>query len=71
MRRLAARGAPDEAVAEARRLLERHPEHLETHGALGRILLAEHRDSEAVKEYAEFLEALERAGVLLPRESTR
>jgi lipopolysaccharide biosynthesis regulator YciM len=71
VRRLAARGAPDEAVAEARRLLERHPEHLETHGTLGRILLAEHRDGEAVKEYAEFLEALERAGVLLPRESTR
>lgn len=70
-RHLAARGDTDAAVAEVRRVLERHPESLEAHGSLGRILLAEHRDPDAIKEYAEFLEVLDRQGLLRSPETTR
>jgi lipopolysaccharide biosynthesis regulator YciM len=70
-RALAARGASDEAVAEVRGLLEGAGDNLEAHGTLGRVLLAEHRDPDAVKAYAELLEVMERAGLLDPRESSR
>jgi lipopolysaccharide biosynthesis regulator YciM len=68
---LAARGATEDALAELHRLIERVPEDLEAHGAAGRVLLAEHRDPDAVKAYAELLEVLDRAGLLRPRESSR
>ena len=42
-------------------LLERDPEQLDARAVLGRLLLAEHRDAEATKEYAELLDVLERA----------
>ena len=35
---------------------------------LGRLLLSEHRDPEATKEYAELLDVLERRGLLRTRE---
>ncbi len=70
-RALASRGAADEAVTEVRRLLEGAGDNLEGHGTLGRVLLAEHRDLDAVKAYAELLEVMERAGLLRPRESSR
>src|SRR5262249_20468428 len=56
----AARGETDEAVAELRRVLDRDPEHLAARAALGRLLLSEHRDPEATKEYGELLDVLER-----------
>ena len=56
----AARGASEEAIAELRGALERDPDHIETRTTLGRILLAENRDSEAPKAYAELLDVLER-----------
>ncbi len=68
---LAARGATEDALAELRRLLEGAPDNLEAHGTLGRVLLAEHRDPEGIKAYAELLEVLERSGLLRPRESSR
>jgi hypothetical protein len=52
-------------------VLARAPDHLEARGTLGRVLLADHRDPEAVKEYAELLEVLERQGLLRARESSR
>jgi len=59
-RSLAARGDAAEAIDELRRGLDRHPESLELRGTLGRILLSEHRDPDAIVEYAELLDAIER-----------
>lgn len=56
----AARGASEEAIAQLRGALERDPDHIETRTTLGRILLAENRDGEAPKAYAELLDVLER-----------
>jgi lipopolysaccharide biosynthesis regulator YciM len=67
-RALAARGEIEDAIAELRRVLERDPEHLAARAALGRLLLSEHRDPEATKEYAELLDVLERCGLLRARE---
>jgi lipopolysaccharide biosynthesis regulator YciM len=67
-RALAARGEIEEALAELRRVLERDPEHLAARAAVGRLLLSEHRDPEATKEYAELLDVLERCGLLRARE---
>ena len=67
-RALAARGEIDEAIADLRRVLERDPEHLGARAVLGRLLLSEHRDPEATKEYAELLDVLERCGLLRARE---
>lgn len=67
-RALAARGEIEEALAELRRVLERDPEQLAARAVLGRLLLAEHRDPEATKEYAELLDVLERCGLLRARE---
>ena len=67
-RALAARGEIEEALAELRRVLERDPEHLAARAALGRLLLSEHRDPEATKEYAELLDVLDRCGLLRARE---
>ena len=67
-RALAARGEIEEAIAELRRVLERDPEHLGARAVLGHLLLSEHRDPEAIKEYAELLDVLERCGLLRARE---
>jgi lipopolysaccharide biosynthesis regulator YciM len=65
-RHLAARGDLDAALAELRRVLERDPEQMEARATLGRILLSDHRDADAVKEYAELLDVLERRGPVGP-----
>lgn len=68
VRTLAARGDGEAAQSEARALLERDGENLQAHAVLARVLLAEGRESEAVKELVELLNALERQGLLEPRE---
>jgi lipopolysaccharide biosynthesis regulator YciM len=68
-RTLAARGDGELALAELSRLLERDPDDLEARATLGRILLAEARDAEVAKAHRELIEALERQGLLRPRES--
>ncbi len=68
VRALAARGETETAVAEARSLLEHDAENLEAHGALARALLSEGREPEAVKELGELVDALDRRGLLAPRE---
>jgi lipopolysaccharide biosynthesis regulator YciM len=65
---LAARGEIGQAVAEVHAVLERDPERLEAHAMLGRILLGEPGESEALKAYADLLEVLERQGLLRSRE---
>jgi lipopolysaccharide biosynthesis regulator YciM len=65
---LAARGEIDAAVTELRRILEHDADDLEARDALGRILLAEGRDSEACQALGELLDALDRCGLLRPRE---
>jgi lipopolysaccharide biosynthesis regulator YciM len=67
-RALAARGEVEEAAAQARRVLERDPEHVEAMATLGRALLAEPREAEALKAFAELLDALERQGLFAERE---
>jgi Flp pilus assembly protein TadD len=67
-RTLAARGEIDGAVAELRRRLEDDADGLEAHDTLGRILLAEGRESEACQVLGELLDALDRRGLLRPRE---
>jgi lipopolysaccharide biosynthesis regulator YciM len=67
-RALASRGEVDEAAAQARRVLERDPEHLEALATLGRVLLSEPREAEALKSFAELLDALERLGLFAQRE---
>ena len=67
-RTLAARGEIDAAVTELRRILEHDADDLPARDALGRILLAEGRDSEACQALGELLDALDRCGLLRPRE---
>jgi lipopolysaccharide biosynthesis regulator YciM len=68
-RSLAARGDGEPALTELARLLEQDPDDLEARATLGRILLAEGRDAEVAKAHGELIEALERQGLLRPRES--
>ncbi len=56
---LAARGALDQAVIELRRLMDVEPKNLEARIALGRLLLSDHRNHDALKEFAELLEVLD------------
>jgi lipopolysaccharide biosynthesis regulator YciM len=65
---LAARGEIEEAMGAMRHLLERDPDDLAVRGALGRLLLAEQREAEGLKEYGELLDVLERNGLLRRRE---
>jgi lipopolysaccharide biosynthesis regulator YciM len=65
---LAARGAVEEAIAELRRASEHQPGNLAARGALGRLLLSERREEDAVREYGELLDALEQQGLLRDRE---
>jgi hypothetical protein len=67
-RALSARGEMGEAVAELRRILERYPDDLQARATLGRLLLAEHREPEVAKAYAELLDVLERRDLLEPSE---
>jgi len=67
-RTLAARGDIDEAIAELRHASEHSPDNLEARGVLGRLLLAERREPDAVREYCELLDTLERQGLLMERE---
>ena len=69
VRTLAARGETEAALAEGRALLERDAENLQGQAALARVLLAEGREGEAVKQLAEMLGVLDRQGLLAPRES--
>jgi lipopolysaccharide biosynthesis regulator YciM len=61
-RALATRGDVEPAVAELRRLLDGEPRSIQARVALGRLLLSEHRNADAVKEYSELLEVLEPGG---------
>jgi hypothetical protein len=67
-RSLAARGEEADAIEELRRAREGSPENLEARGALGRLLLAERREGEVAREYAELIDILERQGLLRERE---
>jgi len=59
---LATRGDVEPAVTELRRLLDGDSRSIQARVALGRLLLSEHRHTDAVKEYSELLEVLERGG---------
>jgi lipopolysaccharide biosynthesis regulator YciM len=63
---LVARGEVDAGLAELRKQLERDPDQLEIRAAIARALLAEGRDSDAGREFAELLDVLERRGLLRP-----
>ena len=65
---LADRGEVEPAVTELRRLLERDSGYLEARAALGRLLLSEHRNTDALKEYSELLEVLSGSGGRDPSE---
>jgi lipopolysaccharide biosynthesis regulator YciM len=66
---LAARGEIDAALSELRGLLERDAEHAGARTALGRLLLSERRDAEAVREYRRLLDLVERRGLAVQREA--
>jgi lipopolysaccharide biosynthesis regulator YciM len=68
-RHLGARGETEDALAELRRVLARDPDDDEARICLGRLLLVENRDAEAVKEYANLLDALDRRGAVLDLEA--
>lgn len=68
---LLAGGAVEDAKAHVRRVLEREPERLDAHAALGRTLLVEPREPELAKHLAELLDVLERQGLLRQREESR
>lgn len=59
-RTLAARGETEAALAEAKRVVDRDPDHLEARQVIGRILLQGQRDAEALRAYRELLDVLER-----------
>jgi len=63
-RSLASRGNVDEALAELRNRVERVPDQLEIHAAIGRLLLSEGREAEACGKFSEILEMLDRRGAL-------
>jgi lipopolysaccharide biosynthesis regulator YciM len=67
-RSLAARGDAGAALVELDQLLQREPERLDAHAARARVLLAEGREAEAAKAFAELLDVLDRQGTLLARE---
>ena len=57
---LGARGEFESAVLELRRVLDGDPESVPARIALGRLLISGNRDSDAIKEYRELLEWLDR-----------
>jgi lipopolysaccharide biosynthesis regulator YciM len=69
-RALSARGETDAAIAALRVVLDRDAEDLQAHAVLSRVLLAEGREADAVKELGELVGALERSGALERREFT-
>ncbi len=52
-----------------RAALDHNPDDLEARSTLGRVLITAHRDPEAIKEYGELIELLDRRGSLLPSEA--
>ncbi len=48
----------DEALGRLRRLLDRRPDFLPAHAEIGRLLLAENREPEALKSFEELLERI-------------
>jgi lipopolysaccharide biosynthesis regulator YciM len=67
-RSLAARGEMEGAAGEIHTLLEHDPENLRGYAILARVLLAEGRESEAVKALVELVDVLDRRGLLDRRE---
>jgi tetratricopeptide (TPR) repeat protein len=65
---LGARGETGAALDEVEALLTQDPERLDLHAARARLLLAAGREGEAAKALGALVEALERSGLLLPRE---
>ncbi len=59
VRYLKSRGDHDLALAELKRVLDREPGNLPARAVRGRLLLASHRDDEALTEYAALLDVLE------------
>jgi lipopolysaccharide biosynthesis regulator YciM len=57
-RTLAARGEVDSALRELRGLLDADPADAQTRGQLGRLLLAEKRQTDALKAYEEWIEVV-------------
>ena len=65
---LAARGDSELAVEELHAALDRFPDSIEIRGVLGRVLLPEEPDTAATIALADLLDALDRKGLLEPRE---
>ena len=65
-RRLAARGDVDAALHELRRLLDADPGDDSSRAQLGRLLLAEKRETDALKAYEEWIEVVAPAQVVKP-----
>ena len=57
-RAVAKQGRIDEGLSTLRRLLDRAPARLAAHAEIGRVLLDEHRDAEALKAFEELLGSL-------------
>ena len=66
---LAARGDTELAVEELRAVIDRFPGSIEARSVLGRVLLSEHRDSDAAIAFGELLDALGRKGHFESRET--
>jgi len=66
-RTLAARGDSKPAVEELRAVLDRFPDSIDLRGVLGRVLLADNRDTEVAIALSELLDALDRSGLLESR----
>ena len=49
-------------------MLDRFPDSISVRAALGRVLLPDHRDTDVAIALSELLDALERGGLLEPRE---
>lgn len=67
-RSLGARGETGAALDEVEALLTQDSDRLDLHAARARLLLAAGREGEAAKALGALVEALERSGLLLPRE---
>ncbi len=67
-RTLEARGDSKPAVEELRAVLDRFPDSIDVRAALGRVLLTDNRNTDVAIALGELLDALDRGGVLEPRE---
>jgi len=66
-RALGSSGDPDAALAELRGVLDLDSRNLEARAILGRLLLAEQRHPDALKEYGQLLESLDSDSERIPR----